>query len=656
MDSKMILSSAAMITAIWETHKKDNIDLLIPFAQYIIADDYCINQQIDIEHIANRMKDFGFNKIPEAIVLIIFKRLCKKQYENVLVYKNSNYYLNNDLSSFKNDFDTKYKLQKRKTDDLINAFINYYQERTGICLKKEDARNVFKEFLEIKSYDILCETEELNNITTKHSREREKFHMAQFILKNLNENSDLKDSIVNISTGALLSSAVYIDTDFKSFKKRPLENLEVYFDTTLLLYALGYKTNYQKESMDILLELLKNCGAKLCYYSATLQEVKNILCAYQHRTSEMAGQTLEKFDEMGVTYNAVEVYIFELKNELSKLGFEEKEFLPYPENMDNLPYSKSAFIDEKGLDEYLKSKIKSYKHKQEQLDNDIGCISSVCRQRKGFDVENLENCTIIWVTSNNFLCKCVADFLKVKNCVAPAVSYSELVTELWIKYSNKDKNIPKLTMYENASMALTPNKAIINKLQDYITSLEKDKKISPEYAAFARNNFYKSAKSIAFKSEGDISLFDENMAKSEIESLVDNITQNESKKNRELVEKNKKALQSLFQNIEMEANEKAGNRMKTFKYYIYLKQILPYVLLFIANMVLLITGVNGEFMISIIASSIIFISEFVYFIIRIKKIREKCKIKANNKYMSFYEHYRDELIEKYSESINALKD
>lgn len=537
MNNSNSIVSAALLDAIWEESHKDVIDLLIPFVIYILSENFSINDIVDKEKTSKCMKEkFGFTYMPNSVMDCVFKRLTIKENNRILCRNKGSYQLRVNLDADNQKFKEKYNYTKNSTDNLLKLFVDEYNKSNRKKIKTEEAQKLLIELLNDRGYDVLIEPQELNGITINDSGKKN-FCLAQFLIKILSdENNEFYDVVTGIASGALLSNIVYIDTDVTEYKNLPLKNLTIYFDTSLLLFALGYKTEYQKSNMRSIIEMLKTNGAKLCYFPNNLAEVISILTAYKYRNENSTGQTLEYFDEKSISGVTVDYYIEGIENSLKDIGLEKKDLYDYPHNASEYNYSKYEIIDEENLMKFLQDRIDKYT--EEQVKNDVACIASVCRERKGNLETKLERAEAIWVTSNINLIKNTTEFLKFPDKrILPVVSVYDLSTEIWLKYGFVDKSIPKYRLYENAQMALTPTKQVIEKCREKVDILENAGKIEPDVAAYIRYNRTFN-RNIMLKIEGDEEEIDDELIESEIESFVDRITNGKETLNKQLSEEN----------------------------------------------------------------------------------------------------------------------
>ena len=109
------------------------------------------------------------------------------------------------------------------------------------------------------------------------------FLIAQYILSLYDNKTPEYATILRITMGYFLSKSIYLDSSKNHFKKNPpLKDLNVYIDTTLLLYILNCKTEYQYNSAMSMVNLLLDNGASLFYYPHNLEEVEVIIKKYKN--------------------------------------------------------------------------------------------------------------------------------------------------------------------------------------------------------------------------------------------------------------------------------------------------------------------------------------------------------------------------------------
>ena len=76
MDNKNVLTNSAILTAIWDETQKDNLELIKPFVEFLIGENYKLGDKIDNNNIIKQMDEkFSFVKFPETILIKVYGRL-----------------------------------------------------------------------------------------------------------------------------------------------------------------------------------------------------------------------------------------------------------------------------------------------------------------------------------------------------------------------------------------------------------------------------------------------------------------------------------------------------------------------------------------------------------------------------------------------------
>lgn len=502
MERNDFLLSTAMLSSIWEDKHYDSLDLLVEYVKYIIGSNTKLGEELDLELIHEKTKSgFLIKSLPQQVMEVILSRLSQKKYGAILKYnkKTYKYVLSKNLSSFVTTFDSKILLQKNKISNVFDELEKYYNARARKSLTREELMRHFIRFVRLEGYDFLRSSETPNSLRKITSRNSQcDFLIAQFILDSHDNLKDIYTSILRMTAGYFLSRSIYLDSSRNNFKKNPpLKDLRVYIDTTLLLYILDCKTDYQHQSAMSMVKILLENGANLYYYPHNLQEVKDIITKYKNdRHRSYSYRTLEKFDKEEYSDIQIDIFYESIEEQLSQKDIFLEQTQSYEDH--------SSVIDEKGLSEFLSEKISRYKNKNNILEHDVQSIASICMERKGIKVSKYENLSCIWVTSNTKLVKFTKQFFgdEYKDTIPPIITDRKITTDLWVKYGNKNDNIFELYLLENALLAIEPSVEILERFFDKVEKLEKMNEITPELAAYIRMKCI-SDKNLMLATEGD---------------------------------------------------------------------------------------------------------------------------------------------------------
>ncbi len=291
MKMNRLLISSSMIAAMCEKSAIDNLKLLEPFVIVCLADLFVPGEQIKKEKVISLLEQqFAFQEMPTAVLDKILSRISQKGDKIVRLLKISG----DDGKQFcfvekPENLLTQFKVQEaqaaRDTDEVLRKISDWIKkECSSLKVTEDELRCCLGTFFENNGFDVLYEVDELRNSTIGNS-DAIHYQIGRFILDCQENDSDMFDKITHLAEGMMIASAIYIDTTpmSKHITKRRLSEVNVYLDTTFLLYALNYKTSFQKASADALLNLLRNNGAHLYVFRQHFHEIEDILRAFRDR-------------------------------------------------------------------------------------------------------------------------------------------------------------------------------------------------------------------------------------------------------------------------------------------------------------------------------------------------------------------------------------
>ena len=460
MKQNNALISTALLSAIFDEKKQDNISLLIPFIIKIIYE----NPQIQEEEIGNKMVElFAFYNFPRAIVRIIINRLRKQgivnREDNRLIFKK-------DITNVVENFDKRMEKAKKGIDEIIRSMMEYFKLEANLKMSYLDCRNSLAIFLDKNGYLLY---EDINNSTRIKNKDKVQYHIGLFIKKHKQQEDIIYKNLVDIIEGSLLANAIYVNIE--NDNKNNLENLTCYFDTPFMLRVLEFKDPKDNKSALELVELLKEQKVKIKCFKHNYDEIENILEEFIRNYGKPQEKTLENL----VIKNYSET---ELRGILTSL---EELFKELNIEITDIPdYKKEEYkhvIDEKKLQENLERLYSDEKKNIRIIENDVASISAIMRIRKGKEYRKMEECPAIFVTTNNDIRRETNHLLNLDEIfkISPVISDIDLTAVLWLKNLSTHKNIPELKLTENALAALKPTTSIKNRFNESVQKLKSNK-------------------------------------------------------------------------------------------------------------------------------------------------------------------------------------
>lgn len=503
MKTSRLLISSAMLTAMCDTQSVDNLKLLERFVTMCIADSTTVGKKIDKQRILELMdQQYAFSNMPLSVLDKILQRMARPRDSYIIRISHGDYKLSKSLESALALFKSQEALARSEIHDIVVAITNRLASVAPNLHATEESVTIWLgEFFESRGFDVLFDVDELRANTIGNTDERN-YQIGRFVLEAKDNNLTLFSKIENIARGIMLTSAIYIDTSgVSSFTRaRRLTNLSVYLDTTLVLCALGYKLPERKKSADVLLNMLRENGARLYMFPQHYDEIMDILRNFRDRDaySLRVTQPLEGLEQL--TPIEVDHEIHFLKSHLEKMEITISQREPYVDEIGALKRNPAAYIDYAGLTEHISKRITRYSHSPKMLENDIDAISYITMQRNGMKYETIESCPSIFLTTNNNLVREANRFLHCQAYhfqISPLITDTDLTSILWVKYSMQNRQIPRLLLVSAASAAVTPTFSVMERFYDITVRMSKRGDLTEDEAANLRFSTYARAEIMA---------------------------------------------------------------------------------------------------------------------------------------------------------------
>ena len=461
------LISTAMLSAIFEENKQDNVALLVPFIIKIIYDDSSVSEKEIVEKMQNV---YSFNNFPHAIVKIIINRLKKQQ---IIKQENGKYIFITDVSKIVQEFNDRLEKSKKEIEEIIRGLTDYFKKNTNLKLNYLECRNSFAKFLDQNGYLLY---EDMGNSTRINKNiDNITYHIGRFINEHIEKQDIIYSYLVNIIEGSLIANALYVNIDNQN--NTDLKKLTCFFDTPFMLRVLELKLPDENKSALELVDLLKELNVKIKCFRHNYNEIEYILEDYLKNYGKPQEKTLENLILKNYSESDVRHLLNSLDTVFANLGIEIVEVPDYDEK------KYKHIIDEKQLNKNL---FNTYKNKQinpKTIENDVKSVSAIMRLRDGKEYIKLEDCNEIFVTNNKDIRNETNKLLNldVNFKISPVVSDMDLTAIVWLKSMINNKNLPEMKLTENAMAAIKPSSALRKKFHQSLSNLKTSKTdVTPE--------------------------------------------------------------------------------------------------------------------------------------------------------------------------------
>jgi hypothetical protein len=469
------ITSLAILLVNWD-EGKEYIDNFVPFVgQCIIA----LNPEVvSAQELQEKLhRDYGL-QVPQNTIKSILKKAEKKGY----VQKAGEAYVPNFEALRTLNFETKRQESLRQHNALVQKMQEFADKRYSLSLTTEASEDIL--FSYIRMHDI----ELLNCIVTGETLAeaelkmgRKQSYVVQAFVKHIYENdpecSKYLDAIVK---GHMLANALILP-DLGNARRR-FRHTSVYFDTPLILRALGYEGRARQTACKELFDLLKEVGAHVCCFRHTRDEVHSVLYACKMALAEADstrvpyGAAFHHFSHLRFTPADLELEMAMLNKNIEKLGarIEEK-----PEYVDKYQ------VDESRLEETLEALVNYPTGRERARIHDVDCLSAVFRLRKGQSYYTMEECCSLFVTPNNSVCRVNTEFFVGDNYVNQgaipiAVTDYALTNILWLKRPTSAPTLPRKYIVSECYAAMEPGERLWHKYLDKVKQLNERGDISED--------------------------------------------------------------------------------------------------------------------------------------------------------------------------------
>ena len=463
--------SLAILKVNWdEPDGKDYLENFVPLVSECVrlSSDLVISIP-DLQ--SNLKKRFGLI-VPQNALKSILKRLKKHGYikqENNALYPMRAQLERLNFSEIKN------KVLEME-DSLVRHLISFAFDKYNLSWSQEDAEAALLGYLEENQFVVFHAIQEASKVAMpSEGRTKNRFIVGSFICSLQETNAADFNSIDIIVKGSMLANAVYLPDPNKIAKRFTKSN--VYFDTSFIVYALGYGGKLRQAPCSELLEMLYEMDGKIRCFQHTVEEIYGILDACAHRLKsgslkDAYGPSMEYFIEKGFKASDIELFKSKLYDDIKALRIE---------IIDKPAYEERYLIDELGLQKKLEAIIGYGNPKA--LQRDVDSISAIMRARRGQRCYMFEDCRALFVTTNRQLVRVSKEFLWEQissDTLPPAITDYDLTTLLWLKRPMEAPDLPKKRIIADCYAATKPNDRLWQKYMREVDRLEREKHLTPE--------------------------------------------------------------------------------------------------------------------------------------------------------------------------------
>ena len=454
-----IINALAFLRVSQNTNTNDYLDNFLPFVTRCLQNQEKIEiDQIDLQ---NRINQEFSIEIPLHVIKSLLIRAAKKNY---VCRKSNNFYkITENLSKL--NFNKANANVQRIYNALINSFKEFAQINNRLNLTDKEAERIIISFIAYNHTKMLKLSPNSHQIFTYQAlNQKEKFIISEFF-----SNAIISNPILY---SYMIVNALYLPDVFNVNKN--FKGTKFYFDTTFIIFALGYNDDKLKVACKELLDLLYSYGAELYCFSHTIQEIEGILYACSTRLNQADettfGRSIYFFLSHGYHQEDIFLLISQLNRNIESLRIK---------IVDKPDYNEHKYvISESELKEILTNNINA---RPEAIEKDVDSISAIYRIRREVLTSRIEDSKAVFVTTNTTLSNLVTEFHNQKynsHSISPCITDYLLTTILWLKSPKKAPNLPMNRLIADCYAAVQPDDYFLEKWFIEIKKIEDDPLLS----------------------------------------------------------------------------------------------------------------------------------------------------------------------------------
>jgi hypothetical protein len=440
------LTSAAILKANWDRNQ-DFIDNFSAFVAQLMAERHYT--EVSVEELqADFRERFGVS-VSQGTLRTVLNRASRRG----IVFKEHGLYHYSPDARVQDDFEA---IQARARADhgaLVEDLMTYSHRRFGVTLNQAEADSALIHWTEHHSFGLLQRRLEASR--AKSGKDRRDLVVASFVVDLYEKNLPGLDRLEMVVRGVMLYNLLYLPDPGSA--SRGFNGTAMFFDTRLLLRALGLSGEVMERPVREHLTLIKESRGQARCFDHTLDEMRRVLHAVamqmEQNLDEAHGEITEFLIAADYTLSAVAEIGEALEDRLTAIGV----------SVEPIPAATSYHINEERLESMLRQEVKAYRERYRPLRTDVESLRAIHVLRRGRTYSRLEDTPAVFSTSNVVMARVAAEFFdevpwagRAQHCLADHWA----TTSLWLKRPVAAPTLPRDQVIADAYAALNPSEEV----------------------------------------------------------------------------------------------------------------------------------------------------------------------------------------------------
>lgn len=479
-----VIVGLAMLKARWEVQQKDYLDNFVPLAAECIR--LSESEVVSLQELQDGLQERFDLRIPQKTVGTLLRRLADHSYvvaQNRAYYRNPDALLSLDFSKTQKEFLKSY-------EHIIEVLCKFASEKHKTEWTEQNTENALLGYLNTFQFRSSPTGFGLEGIAASNNSNKgsksENYIVGDFVNTLTAEQSANLDFFDTISKGHMLSQAIFLYEIGE--EQRRFRGTDVYIDSPLLIFVLGYAGKPRQAPVMEMFELARSAGANLCCFRHSYEEMRGILhsCADRigkRQINSIYNPSVEYFLEIGKSETDILLILEQLEADLCSLGIS---IIEKPSHATH-----RHGIDEKGFEVLLNEAV-NYSNRR-ALERDIDSVAAIYRLRQALSFTHIEECKAVFITANSALARSARHFFAEdfgNNSVPLCYTDYLFTTLLWLKRPNHAPDLPKKRLIAACYAATQPDEVLWNQYLHEISKLEMNKRISSQQYYLLRHSIH----------------------------------------------------------------------------------------------------------------------------------------------------------------------
>ena len=472
----------------------DHLGMFQPFVEDAIrrAD----SDEIELSVVQRSVQDSAGLSIPTDIVKTLLRRATKK---GLLTRGGGRYFRSRKPEE---DAELRERISElERAHQRLSAHLREFAASRGDLLgTDEDALAALARFLDVNHMGmVLGQTLETGPWET---RSRLDYTVAAFVTKIVSTGGPCYAALEGVLQGLIVQNALLL-RDIPTMR-RHLKGLTVFFDTGVLLRALGYAGLVEQQVAVEALNLIRGAGARLYAFERTVHEVETILRVYEQRLGSQEG--IRTLYGTPLTYHFLSVKstpadirqeIALLRRSLAKLGIHTREFpthiAEYTEN-------------EQSLAEILRDPRKNPGDDDARVWHDVEAVSAVATLRAGARPTQVSDAKYVFVSDSPQTVSNATRWYRETYLrgMAPIVHFRSLTNSAWLARPADASSVPMHQLIAVCQAILRPSTEVWSRFVAGLSDMVSSGDLSDDESIAVLASEFTQVRLADFESDADV--------------------------------------------------------------------------------------------------------------------------------------------------------